>query len=165
MTEYERLVCQFAWKVVRKCPSMDFEDVKQDLLLALTEARQQYKESELPFIAFAYKRLGWRSNELVRNHLRRLKAENIWSRRTDEMVDAAERGYGTLCSEVLELLDNQDEKQLFCLMAIPDTGERDRRRSELMSATEAAAYIGMSRMGQYRSLREVRKAVEQVVNG
>lgn len=174
MRDIDRLANYFAHRAVRRCPSLDFDDVRQDLLIVAMESRKQYQhDTNLPFSKFVCKRMHWKSNEIMRSHFRRREAENAWAAYAEETVEAPERGYDTLCSEVLNVLDkirekknnkcNQDAYKLFVLLTIPERC-LDRRR-KAVATRKAAAYLGMSATGQARALEEVKKAVSKVIHG
>lgn len=176
----EQLVAYFSRKAVRKCPSLDIDDVKQELLIASVEAQNKYDPSSgQEFSNYLDRRLRWRTLELMRNHVRRLQAETNWANEQGKpIVRAYESEYGTICQKVVEILEQRSAKhpnrkqryqqacRLFQLLACPDSIiEKDRRRPRILNITNAARYLGLGYTTKYRVLHEIQSAVQQVVYG
>ena len=179
--DHSKLVSYYAWKAVKKCPSLDVDDVRQELMISMLEAHKQYDPTtDLEFVNFLGHRLSWKVYEIIRNHFRRLKVETLWSYgQGDQTVDASENNYNTLCAKVLAILTdrakNRSERKqrfeqaikLFQLLALPETivYSHDHPKPKSLDITNAAAYLGFGYSSKHRIMNEVQKAVQQVLNG
>jgi hypothetical protein len=177
----EQLVTYFSRKTVCKCPSLDIDDVKQELFIASIEAQKEYdSSSEQEFNNYLDRRLKWQSLNIMRNHIRRLRAETLWANEQGQLiVQACESEYGTICQKVVKVLEQRSKEchgnrkkrylqacKLFQLLACPDSIiEKDRKRPRILNITNAARYLGLGYNTKYRVLHEIQSAVQQVIYG
>jgi len=179
--DHGKLVAHYAWKAVRRCPSLDIDDVKQELSISLLEAKKHYDtNTDLDFVNFLGKRLSWKVSEIIRNHTRRFRAESLWANEQGtQYVEAHSKSYESLCKQVITLLAKEANNsckrrqrleqacKLFQLLAcsdsIPDT--HDHRKPKILNLMNAAAYLGLGYVTKHRVLSEVQNAILRVLNG
>lgn len=176
---HDKIVAYYAWKAIRRCPSLDIDDVKQDLAIAALEAQKQYDaSSDLELTNFISRKLQWRMSDIIRNQCRRAKTEGSWANANYQpFVRPTERSYTSLCAEIVKVLDTKEKRQknirtrikqarrLFQVLACSDNviENRDKRRHTPIDVTNAACYLGFSNYN--RILDEMRKAIKKVVDG
>jgi DNA-directed RNA polymerase specialized sigma subunit len=179
--DHEKLVAHYSWKAIRRCPSLDIDDVKQELSISLLEAKKLYDTTtDLDFANFLGKRLSWKVSEIIRNHYRRFQAESLWANgRRNQVVNAHSESYESLCKQVVTILAKEascsrkrrqrleQACKLFQLLACPEsiTDTHDHRKPETLNLMNAAAYLGLGYVTKHRVLSEVQKAILRVLDG
>ena len=174
--DYEKLVAYYAWKAVRKCPSLDREDVKQELTISMLEAKSIYDpNTDLDLANFIGRKLSWRTTNIVRDHIRHVKAETKWAYSQTYTTKPNDNSYDALCYQIIKILDTKmnyhsrrkfsQAKSLFQLMAYPESasGNIDQCKPKSFDPTNICKYLGISQIA--KPIAEVRKAVRKVIDG
>jgi DNA-directed RNA polymerase specialized sigma24 family protein len=177
--EHEKLVSFYAWKVIRRCPLLELDDVKQELTIhALAAAETFDPTTKLEFVNYLGRKLRWRAFDLVRKHIRQVKAESRWASEVapSSAVPATEQSYATLCQAVVTTLARKAAKtrnqkarlghaqDLFAVLAGQGLVAADQAAPIPTDLAHAAQYLGLGYVSKYRALAEIKKVVEKVIN-
>lgn len=162
----ERAVKWFARWITTNMTSMCYDDAVQEMWIEVLKVSPKYNDAtDAAFPTFVWRHLKWRSMNIVRDEITRLKHDTAYAETKPIHYDIPEN------NKLLETIQNKlkkplDQRVLKILVDPPEALFIDRpTASEHLPTWKLASYLGISACKVDRSRNRIKKVAKRIVNG